>query len=81
MAVRDYRRVLEEAGRLTELEQARLIKELAMRLVKSRKQLDLSTVRDAVAFVERMREAESRHPTGRWKTPEEFLVELEHWEG
>jgi hypothetical protein len=81
MAIRDYRRVLEDAGRLTEREQARLIKELAMRLLESQKRLDLSEVKDAVAYVERIRAADSRHPSGRLKTPEEFLAELEVWEG
>lgn len=81
MAVRDYRRVLEEASRLTEREQTRLIKELAARLMKSPKPLDLSNVKDAVAYVERLRAAESHHPSGRLKTPEEFLAELEAWEG
>lgn len=81
MAIRDYRRVLEDAGRLTEREQTRLIKELAMRLLESQKRLDLSEVKDAVAYVERIRAADSRHPSGRLKTPEEFLAELEVWEG
>jgi hypothetical protein len=81
MAIENYRQVLEKASRLTAREQARLIKELAARLVKSHKPLDLSKVEEAVAYVERLRAAESRHATGRLKTPEEFLAELQSWEG
>ena len=81
MAAIEYRRVLEDASRLPAGEQARLIKELAVRLMKSRKRLDLSKVEDAVAYVERIRMAESRHPSGRLKTPQEFLRELKSWEG
>lgn len=81
MAIENYRQVLDKASRLTAREQARLIKELAARLVKSREPLDLSKVKEAVAYVERLRAAESRHPTGRLKTPEEFLAELQSWEG
>lgn len=81
MAVSDYRRVLEDASRLTQLQQARLIKKLAALLVKSGGQLDLSKTEDAVAFVERMRAAESRHANGRLKSPKEFLAEIESWEG
>jgi hypothetical protein len=50
---------------LTAREQARLIKELAARLVKSREPLDLSKVEEAMAYVERLRAAESRYATGR----------------
>jgi hypothetical protein len=81
MVARNYGRVLEQASQLTEREQTRLIKELAARLVNSPRRLDLSKVTDAVAYVERLRAAESRHPSGRLKTPEEFLAELEAWEG
>lgn len=81
MAISDYRRVLEDAARLTQADQARLIKKLAARLVKSGGRFDLSKVEDAVAYVERMRAAESRHPNGRLKTAKEFLAELESWEG
>jgi hypothetical protein len=81
MAVENYQQVLEKASRLTAREQARLIKELAARLVRSREPLDLSKVEEAAAYVERLRAAESRHPTGRLKTPEEFLAELQSWEG
>jgi len=81
MAVNEYRRVLEDANRLGERERARLIRELAARLVKSRKRPDLSKVEEAVAYVEGMRLAESRHSSGRLKTPEEFLAELNSWEG
>lgn len=80
MTATKYRRVLEEASRLTERDQARLIKELATRLVKSGRQLDLSNVKDAVTYVTRMRAAASRYPSGRLKTAEEFLAELESWE-
>jgi hypothetical protein len=81
MATSDYRRTLEEAQRLSSVEQARLIKELAVRLMESGKALDLSRVEDAVAYVERMRGAGSRHRSGRLKTLREFLTELESWEG
>ena len=81
MAVNEYRRVLEDASRLTQSEQARLIKRLATHLVKSGRRLDLSKVEGAVAYVERMRAAESRHASGRLKTPKEFLAEIESWEG
>ena len=81
MAASEYRQVLEDANRLTEREQARLIKDLARRLAKSGKRLDLSKVEGALAYVERIRMAESRHPSGRLKTPKEFLAELESWEG
>ena len=81
MAVADYKRILEDANRLTEKEQARLIEEMAARLVKSGKRVDLSRVEDAAAYVEGIRIAASRHPNGRLKTPEEFLTELEAWEG
>ena len=81
MAVSDYRRVLEDASRLTQSQQARLIKKLAAHLVRSGGQLDLSKTEDAVAFVERMRAAESRHANGRLKSPKEFLAEIESWEG
>ena len=80
MSANDYRRVLDDANRLTESERARLIKELAARLVESGKRLDLSKVEDAVAYVERMRMVESRLPSGRLKTPDGFLAELESWE-
>jgi len=81
MAVTDYKRVLEDASRLTQSQQARLIQKLAAQLVKSGGQVDLSKTEDAVAFVERMRAAESRHATGRLKSPKEFLAEIESWEG
>ena len=81
MAVSDYRRVLEDASRLTQWQQARLIKKLAEDLVKSGGRLDFSKTEDAVAFVERMRAAESRHANGRLKSPKEFLAEIESWEG
>ena len=81
MAVSDYRRVLEDASRLTQWQQARLIKKLVARLVKSGGQLDLSKTEDAVAFVERMRAAESRQANSRLKSPKEFLAEIESWEG
>lgn len=81
MAASNYHRTLEEAKRLSEPEQARLIKELAVGLIESGTPLDLSKVEDAVAYVERMRRAESRHRSGRLKTPQEFLTELKSWEG
>jgi len=81
MAVSDYRRVLGDASRLTQSQQARLIKKLAAHLVKSGGQHDLSKTQDAVVFVERMRAAESRHANGRLKSPKEFLREIESWEG
>lgn len=81
MAVNEYRRILEDASRLSERERARLIKELALRSQKPRTRPDLSKVEAAVAYVEGMRMAESRHLNGRLKTPEEFLAELESWEG
>lgn len=81
MAVTDYKRVLEDASRLTHSQQARLIQKLAAQLVKSGGQVDLSKTEDAVAFVERMRAAESRHANGRLKSPKEFLAEIESWEG
>jgi hypothetical protein len=80
MAVSYYRRVLKDASRLTQSQQARLIKKLAQ-LVKSGGQLDLSKTEDAVAFVERMRAAESSHANGRLKSPKEFLAEIESWKG
>ncbi len=43
--------------------------------------IDLSKVEGAVAYVEGMRAAESRHANGRLKTPKEFIAELESWEG
>ena len=79
MAVSEYRRVLEGAGRLTQRERLRLIKKLATHLVKSGKLLDLSKVEGVVAYVEGMRAAESRHSNGHLKTPMEFLAELESW--
>jgi uncharacterized short protein YbdD (DUF466 family) len=81
MVVRNYRKVLEEASQLTEMEQARLVKELARRLIQSHNLLDLSQVKDAALYVEYLRKAESKHPSGHLKTPEEFLRELESWEG
>lgn len=81
MATTDYTRALENARRLSSTEQVRLIKELAVRLMGSGKARDLSRLEDAVAYVERMRGAESRHQNGRLKTPGEFLAELESWEG
>lgn len=81
MAVIDYIQTLERAKRLSSKEQVRLIKELAVRLMGSGKAVDLSRLEDAVAYVERMRRAESRHKSGRLKTPGEFLAELESWEG
>jgi hypothetical protein len=81
MAVSDYKRVLEDASRLTQWQQARLIKKLAAHLMKSGGQLDLSKTEDAVALVERIRAADSRHTTGRLKSPKEFLRETESWEG
>jgi hypothetical protein len=71
---------LEDASRLTRTEQTRLIKELAARVVRSGKRLDLSKVEDAVAYVERVRAMESRDRGGRLKTPEEFIAELRAWE-
>ncbi len=81
MAVTEYRRALEAANLLSEGERTRLIRELAARLVKFRKRPDLSQVEEAVAYVEGMRMAESRHPSGRLKTPAEFLAALNSWEG
>jgi hypothetical protein len=81
VAVSDYRRVLEDASRLTQSQQERLIKKLAAQLMKSGGQLNLSKTEDTVAFVERMRAAESRHANGRLKSPKEFLAEIESWEG
>jgi hypothetical protein len=81
MAASEYRRVLEGASRLTGSEQAKLIKELAARFIESSKGLDLSKVEGAVAYVEGLRMAESRLASGRLKTPDEFLAELESWEG
>lgn len=81
MAASNYHRTLEEAKRLSKPEQARLIKELAVRLIESGAPLDLSKVEDAVVYVERMRRVESRHRSGRLKTPQEFLTELKSWEG
>ncbi len=81
MAATEYRQVLEHARRLTPGEQARLVKKLAAHLVKSGGRVDLSKVEGAVAYVEGMREAESRHTNGRLKTAKEFIVELESWEG
>jgi hypothetical protein len=81
MAATDYIRTLEKAKRLSSIEQVRLIRELAVRLMGSGRELDLSRLEDAVAYVERMRGAESRHQSGRLKTPREFLAELESWEG
>jgi hypothetical protein len=80
MAVSDYRWVLEEASRLTQWQQERLIKKLAAQLMKSGGQLNLSKTEDAVSFVERMRAAESRHANGRLKSPKVFLAEIESWE-
>jgi hypothetical protein len=71
---------LEDASRLTRTEQTRLIKELAARVVRSGKRLDLSKVEDAVAYVERVRAMESRDRGGLLKTPEEFIAELRAWE-
>jgi len=81
MAATEYRQVLEHARRLNRVEQARLIKKLAAHLVKSGGRVDLSKVEGAVAYVEGMRAAESRHANGRLKTPKEFIAELESWEG
>ena len=81
MAISDYRRILEDASRLTQAQQARLIKNLAARLLESGGHLDLSKTEDAVAFVERMRAGESRRANGRLKSPKEFLAEIESWEG
>lgn len=81
MAAADYKRALEDAKLLTSVEQIRLIEELAVRLTKSGEPLDLSRVDDAVAHVERMRKSDSRHWRGGLKTPQEFLTELESWEG
>jgi hypothetical protein len=81
MAATEYRQVLEHARRLTPGEQARLVKKLAAHLVKSGGRVDLSLVEGAVAYVEGMRAAESRHANGRLKTPKEFIAELESWEG
>ena len=81
MAESEYRRVLEDATRLNQREQARLIRKLAGRLVKSAKRPDLSKVEEVVAFLEGLRTAGSRHSNGRLKTAKEFLAELESWEG
>ncbi len=81
MAVSEYRRVLEDASRLTQRDQARLIRKLAGRLVRSAKRPDLSKVEEVIAYLERIRAAESRHTDGRFKTAKEFLAELESWEG
>jgi hypothetical protein len=81
MAATEYRQVLERASRLSPGEQAWLVKKLAAQLVKSGGRFDLSKVEGAVAYVEGMRAAESRHANGRLKTPKEFIAELESWEG
>ena len=81
MAATEYRQVLEHARLLSPGEQVRLVKKLAAHLVKSGRRVDLSKVEGAVAYVEGMRAAESRHANGRLKTPKEFIAELESWEG
>ena len=81
MAATEYTQVWEHARRLRPAEQVRLVKQLAAQLVKSGGRVDLSKVEGAIAYVEGMRAAESRHANGRLKTPKEFIAELESWEG
>jgi len=89
----DYQQVLHLANQLPISEQVELILTLRDKLLgfgmwKSifdaneelrHKLREVKEMKDVETYVEDLRTAESRHPNGHLKSPEEFLKELEEW--
>ncbi len=73
----DYQQVLDLAAQLTPPEQVELILTLRDKLLGFG--MWEGVKEDIETYVEELRAAESRHPDGSIKKPEEFLRELEEW--
>ena len=75
----DYQQVLYLANQLTPFEQIQLILTLRDRLLGFGMWKEVKEIEDIENYVEEFRVAESHHPDGSIKSPEEFLKELEDW--
>jgi len=73
----DYQQVLDLAAQLTPPEQVELILTLRDKLLGFG--MWEGVKEDIETYVEELHAAESRHPDGSIKKPEEFLRELEEW--
>ena len=76
----DYQQVLYLANQLAPSEQVQLILDLRDRLLGFGMWEEVKEMEDIETYVEELRTAESRHPDGSIKSPEEFLKELEEWD-
>ena len=72
----DYQQVLYLADQLTPSEQLQLILALRDRLLGFGMWERVKEMEDIETYVEKLRVAESRHPDGSIKSPEDFLREL-----
>lgn len=76
----DYQQVLYLANQLTLSEQVQLILTLRDRLLGFGMWEGVKEMEDIETYLEELRAAESRHPDGSIKRPDEFLKELEEWD-
>jgi hypothetical protein len=76
----DYQQVLYLANQLTPSEQVQLILTLRDRLLGFGMWEEIKEMEDIETYLEELRTAESHHPDGSIKRPEEFLKELEEWD-